>query len=147
MTLDPTLDPASDSIRARAWHATSIKDHPGGIAVDTGTRTAAGFAIQSQIAEFCVESEAVAPRLPGSFPGRRARCADGADIEEGPHRLHHRVSDLAAPAVRGHGLEVLLVGHIAKLHQDRGDIRRLEHHEARRATRLLVHPRGVAHFA
>ena len=29
--------------------------------MDTGTRTAAGFAIQSQIAEFCVESEAVAP--------------------------------------------------------------------------------------
>jgi len=29
--------------------------------VDTGTHTAAGLAIQAQIAEFCVESEAVAP--------------------------------------------------------------------------------------
>src|SRR5436853_7515285 len=95
-----------DPPRARA-HRTRHRSGPSRrTAVDAGTRTAAGFAIQSRIAEFCVESEAVAPC---SFAGRRAGRAGGTRIEESAHRLHHRVGDLAAPGIRGHGLEVLLV--------------------------------------
>jgi hypothetical protein len=68
--------------------------------VDTGTRTAAGFAIQPQIAEFCVESEAVA--LASQCPDSEVRMIlrhPRLRISESG-LAHFRAAGRVAPTVR-----------------------------------------------
>src|ERR1044072_3076968 len=59
------------------------------------------------------------------------------------HRLRERVGGPLPPGVGRHQLEVLLVRHITKLDQHRGDIRGFQHLEPRGLERMLVQFGGV----
>ncbi len=80
---------------------------------------------------------------------RRRPCLSTGDSrpEELVDCLGHGCRRLGPPGVRSEQLQVLLVGHIAKLDQHRGHVRRLQHHEARRLQRLLVQADRIAHLA
>src|SRR5579859_3251161 len=66
--------------------------------------------------------------------------------EERVDRVRHRSDRAGTPVVRLQMLEIILVGDVAELDQDRRYIRRLEHPEAGRLERVLVHSRDRLHL-